>query len=48
MNNDNHFVESNRISYIDTFLDRNVNAFDFSNGISKALNGSSKYHWFLS
>ncbi|WP_241489219.1 DUF3871 family protein [Chryseobacterium indologenes] len=33
-------------NYIDTFL--NLNAFEFSKGIQKALNGSSDYHWFLS
>lgn len=44
----NLFTQANKSSYIDTFLDRNVNAFDFSNGISKALNGNSDYHWFLS
>lgn len=44
----NLFTQANKSSYIDTFLDRNLNAFDFSNGISKALNGKSNYHWFLS
>lgn len=44
----NLFTQANKSSYIDTFLDRNVNAFDFSNSISKALNGSGNYHWFLS
>lgn len=44
----NLFTQANKSSYIDTFLDRNANAFDFSNGISKALNGKSDYHWFLS
>lgn len=44
----NLFTQANKSSYIDTFLDRNVNAFDFSNSISKALNGKSNYHWFLS
>lgn len=44
----NLFTQANKSSYIDTFLDRNVNAFDFSNSISKALNGKSDYHWFLS
>ncbi|MNT85632.1 hypothetical protein D3C72_2258190 [compost metagenome] len=44
----NLFTQANKSSYIDTFLDRNVNAFDFSNGISKALNGNENYHWFLS
>lgn len=44
----NLFTQANKSSYIDTFLDRNVNALDFSNSISKALNGSNNYHWFLS
>ncbi|MFJ1323542.1 DUF3871 family protein [Capnocytophaga canis] len=34
-------------SYIDTFLDRTLNAFDFSKTLQSALNGD-KYHWFLS
>ncbi|MDR6762944.1 glutaredoxin-related protein [Flavobacterium sp. 2755] len=42
------FTQANKSSYIDTFLDRNVNAFDFSNGISNALIGSANYRWFLS
>ena len=44
----NLFTQANKSSYIDTFLDRNVNAFDFTKGIAKTLNGDSKYHWFLS
>jgi len=44
----NLFTQANKSSYIDTFLDRNVNAFDFTQGIAKSLNGDSKYHWFLS
>lgn len=44
----NLFTQANKSSYIDSFLDRNVNAFDFSNGLAKALNGNSNYHWFLS
>ena len=44
----NLFTQANKSSYIDTFLDRNVNAFDFSNTLLKTLNGSSNYHWFLS
>lgn len=43
----NLFTQANKSSYIDTFLDRNLNAFDFTKGIQKALNGSSNYHWFL-
>lgn len=44
----NLFTQANKSSYIDTFLDRNLNAFDFMQGIQKALNGNSNYHWFLS
>jgi hypothetical protein len=45
----NLLTGSNKTSYIDTFLERGVNAFDFSKGISNALSGSStNYAWFLS
>ncbi|MFN5773027.1 DUF3871 family protein [Flavobacterium sp.] len=45
----NLLTGSNKTSYIDTFLERGVNAFDFSKGISKALSDSnSNYAWFLS
>ena len=44
----NLFTQANKSSYIDTFLDRNLNAFEFSKGIQKTLNGNSYYHWFLS
>jgi len=44
----NLFTSANKSSYIDSFLDRNVNAFEFSNGLANALNGDSNYHWFLS
>ena len=44
----NLFTQANKSSYIDTFLDRNLNAFEFSKGLQKTLNGSSDYHWFLS
>lgn len=44
----NLFTQANKSSYIDTFLDRNVNAFDFTRGIQKALIDSGDYHWFLS
>ncbi|WP_087712045.1 DUF3871 family protein [Chryseobacterium mucoviscidosis] len=43
----NLFTQANKSSYIDTFLDRNLNAFEFSQGIQRALISSSK-HWFLS
>jgi hypothetical protein len=44
----NLFTQANKSSYIDTFLERNVNAHDFNQGIIKALSGSSNYAWFLS
>ena len=44
----NLFTQANKSSYIDTFLDRNLNAYEFSKGIQKTLNGNSDYHWFLS
>jgi hypothetical protein len=44
----NLFTQANKSSYIDTFLDRNVNAFDFTQNIQKALIGNGDYHWFLS
>jgi hypothetical protein len=45
----NLLTGSNKTSYVDTFLDRGVNAFQFSEGISKALSdSSSNYSWFLS
>ncbi|WP_267403534.1 MULTISPECIES: DUF3871 family protein [unclassified Chryseobacterium] len=44
----NLFTQANKSSYIDNFLNRNLNAFEFSKGIQKALNCSSDYHWFLS
>lgn len=45
----NLLTGSNKSSYIDTFLERGVNAFQFSEGITKALSSSnSNYSWFLS
>lgn len=44
----NLFTQANKSSYIDTFLDRNVNAFDFAQGIQKALICNGDYNWFLS
>lgn len=36
-------------SYIDTFLNRNLNAFQFVNGLAYTVNGdSNSYDWFLS
>lgn len=44
----NLFTQANKSSYIDTFLDRNLNAFEFTKGVQKTLNDNSNYHWFLS
>lgn len=43
----NLFTSANKSSYIDTFPERNVNAFEFANGLVQALNGDSNLHWFL-
>ena len=43
----NLFTEANKSSYIDTYLDRSVNATNFLNGISKALQGNLEYQWFI-
>lgn len=42
----NLFTGANKTSYIDTFLDRGVNAFDFVNGIANAL-ANKESNWFL-
>ena len=34
-------------SYVDSYLERSENAFNFVNGISKALNGDNSSHWFF-
>jgi hypothetical protein len=45
----NLLTGSNKTSYVDTFLDRGVNAFQFSDGLSKAITDrNSAYSWFLS
>ncbi len=44
----NLFTSAIKSSYIDSFLDRNTNAFDFTNGLKNTLNGDSNYSWFLS
>lgn len=45
----NLFTQANKSSYINIFLNRNLNAFEFSKGIQKALIGKSPdYQWFLS
>lgn len=44
----NLFTGANKSSYIDTFSDRNVNAFEFTNGLAQALSCDSNHNWFLS
>lgn len=44
----NLFTQANKSSYIDTFLERNLNAFEFNQGICNAINGDDNYQWFLS
>lgn len=39
---------SNKSSYIDSFLDRSLNAFTFTESLVDALDDQSKSHWFLS
>ncbi|MDA8972635.1 DUF3871 family protein [bacterium] len=43
----NLLTGSVKSSYIDSFLDRNANAFTFTQGIADALEGNSNYEWFL-
>ena len=44
----NLLTGANKSSYIDTFLQRGVNAFEFTQGLSKAISSESSYRWFLS
>ena len=43
----NLLTESNKSSYIDSYLQRAVNATDVSVGINNALHGDSTFSWFL-
>ncbi len=38
---------SNKSSYIDTYLDRALNATDIAQGITSALQGDDAYRWFI-
>jgi len=44
----NLFTGSNKSSYIDSFLNRAVNATTFTQELVQALEGDNRYHWFLS
>ena len=43
----NLFTGANKTSYIDTFLDRSLNATNLVTGIGRALEGDSEYAWFI-
>ena len=43
----NLFTGANKSSYIDTFLDRSLNATQLIAGIGRALDGDSEYRWFV-
>lgn len=43
----NLLTGSVKSSYIDSFMDRNVNAFHFTEGIAQALENEGAYGWFL-
>ena len=43
----NLLTGANKSSYIDSFLDRSLNAGELSTGICKALEGDSEYSWFI-
>lgn len=43
----NLLTGANKSSYIDSFLDRSLNAGELSNGICSALKGENEYSWFI-
>lgn len=43
----NLFTGANKSSYIDTFLDRSLNATELITGIGRALEGDDTYRWFI-
>lgn len=43
----NLLTEANKSSYIDSYVQRGVNATEVTVGISRALHGDSEYSWFL-
>lgn len=43
----NLLTGANKSSYIDSFLDRSLNATEMAVGINSALHGDEKYKWFL-
>ena len=43
----NLLTEANKSSYIDSYVQRGINATEITVGIGKALQGDSEYSWFL-
>jgi hypothetical protein len=43
----NLFTGANKSSYIDSFLSRNVNTFDFTKGLANSINGGASHSWFF-
>ena len=43
----NLLTGANKSSYIDSFLDRSLNATEMAVGINAALHGDTKYKWFI-
>ncbi len=43
----NLLTGANKSSYIDSFLDRSLNATEIAVGISSALHGDERYKWFI-
>ena len=43
----NLFTGANKSSYIDTFLDRSLNATELITGIGRAIEGDAEYRWFV-
>jgi hypothetical protein len=43
----NLLTGANKSSYIDSFLDRSLNASELALGINAALHGDEKYKWFI-
>lgn len=43
----NLYTGANKSTYIDSFLEKGLNAFEFTQTVQKALIGNGDYHWFL-
>ena len=43
----NLLTGANKSSYIDSFLDRSLNATEIALGINGALHGEERYSWFI-